>query len=112
MMSAEQAAHESASVESSAPGLEDLIPIAVVIGAGCERCTESLVQRALRRGTPEALIARTLAIVARVSSVECLARAVGPEVVGRIRRSLQAGERVLRQSHGRVKDGGCCGSQG
>ena len=35
MMSVEQAAHESASGESSAPGLEDLIPIAVVIGAGC-----------------------------------------------------------------------------
>ncbi|HLA79821.1 MAG TPA: hypothetical protein VJU18_19775 [Vicinamibacteria bacterium] len=109
MRPTEHAADESPSSEPEVPGLEDLIPIAVVIGAGCERCTESLVQRARWRGTPQALIARTLGIVARVCSVECFVRAVGPEVIGGMRGSLQAGKEALRQAPGRVKDGGSCG---
>jgi hypothetical protein len=108
MESAEQAAAEVPSSNRAIPGLEDLISIALVIGAGCEPCTESMVQQARRRGTPEALIARTLAIGARACSVECLERAVGPEVVGRMRRSLEAGERALRQTHGRARGGGYC----
>jgi hypothetical protein len=111
MMPAEPA-DESPSSEPEAPGLPDVIPIAVVIGVGCERCTEHLIQQARWRGVPEALIARTLGIVARVCSAECLVRAVGPEVVGRMRRSLRAGKRVLRQGHARVKGGGCCGTWG
>jgi hypothetical protein len=109
MRSAEQVTHESTSSERTALHLEDLVAIGVVIGAGCEGCTESLVMRARRRDTPETLIARTLAIAARVCSVECLVRAVGPEVVGRMRRSVQAGEKAFRQAHGGVKDRGCCG---
>jgi hypothetical protein len=108
MRSAEQASHKRPASESAGVELETLIPIAVVIGAGCETCAGSLVLRARRRGTPEALIARALRIVARVGAVECLARAVGPEVVRRLRRSLHAGERAARQAHGRVKDRGYC----
>jgi hypothetical protein len=89
--------------------LESLIPIAVVIGAGCEACTRSLILRARGRGISAALITRTLAVVARVSSAECLARAVGPEVVGRMRASLEAGQNAVPGARGRVGTPGCCG---
>jgi hypothetical protein len=103
----ESAAHQP----GVAPGLEDLIPIAVVIGLGCQRCAESLVRQARRRGIPEALITPTLGIVARVSSAECLVSAVGPEAVGRMRKALRAGQAGLREAHGRVTDGACCESK-
>ncbi len=99
---------ESAAHRPVAPGLEDLIPIAVVIGVGCQRCAESLVRRARRRGIPEALIAPTLDIVARVCSAECLVGAVGPQAVGRMRRALRAGQGALHEAHGRVRDGAGC----
>ncbi len=109
MKSADQAAGEAPSSEPAASGLEDLIPIAVVIGAGCEACAASLVQRARGRGTPDALIARALGVVARVCAAECLVRALGPEAVGRMRRSLRAGEEALREADGRVRDQRCRG---
>jgi alkylhydroperoxidase/carboxymuconolactone decarboxylase family protein YurZ len=80
--------------------LEDLIPIAVVIAAGCESCAEKMVHRAIDQGSPKPLIGRTLRIVARLRSLDCLAQAVGPEVIARMDKPLQAGEKAL--------GGSCC----
>lgn len=109
MRPAEQDAGRSPASEPPLPGFEDLIPIAVVIGAGCERCTARLVRRARRRGAPEALISRTLGIAAQLCSADCLVRAVGPEVAGRARQASRAGEEALHQEQGRGEHCGCCG---
>jgi hypothetical protein len=81
--------------ETSAPKLEDLVPIAVVIAAGCERCAERMVRRALQQGSPRRLVERTLGIVAHVRSTDCFVAAVGPEVVARMDKPLEAGRRAL-----------------
>jgi alkylhydroperoxidase/carboxymuconolactone decarboxylase family protein YurZ len=91
------------------PWLEDLIPIAVVISAGCERCAQSMVQRALRRGGAQLLIERTLGIIEHVGSAECLAQAVGPDVIARMETSLRAARRALSEAGPSLEDRGCCG---
>ncbi|MBZ5589741.1 MAG: hypothetical protein LAO05_14380 [Acidobacteriia bacterium] len=89
--------------------LEDVIPIAVVIAAGCERCAERMVERALSQGTPGHLVRLTLAIVARVRSTGCFVRAVGPEVIARMEKPLQAGSKTLRESGLSTEERPCCG---
>jgi hypothetical protein len=89
--------------------LEDVIPIAVVIAAGCESCTESMVERALNQGTPAQLVRRTLGIVARLRSTDCFMKAVGPEVIARMEKPLQAGRRTLLESGLSAKEPTCCG---
>lgn len=98
MASSNQPCPDVAECRASTVALESLIPIAVVIAAGCEPCAESLVERALRLGTPADLIERALAIVAYVRSRPCLERAVGAEVVEHMQKPLQAGQRTLRHS--------------
>jgi alkylhydroperoxidase/carboxymuconolactone decarboxylase family protein YurZ len=89
--------------------LEEVIPIAVVIAAGCERCAERMVERALSQGTPGYLVGRTLGIVARVRSTECIVQAVGPEVIARIEKALRAARRALLESGLSTKERKCCG---
>ena len=89
--------------------LEDVIPIAVVIAAGCESCTKSMVERALNQGTPAHLVRRTLGIVARLRSTDCFVQAVGPEVIARMEKPLQAGRRTLLESGLSAKEPTCCG---
>ncbi len=104
-------------LSETATPLEDLIPIAVAIAAGCERCAETLVNRALERGGGKPLVGRTLAIVAAVRSRSCFAQAVGPEVIARMDGPLEAGKKALglagaggrgfaRNRDGRVHHGG------
>ena len=89
------------------PALEDLVPLAAVIGAGCEPCAERMVARALERDDAKPFVARTLAILAGVSAAKCFAEAVGPETVERMKRSLRAGRNALdRPATGRTT---CCG---
>ena len=78
--------------------LQELVPIAVVIGAGCERCAERMVQRAVQRGNARPLIERTLGIAEYVGSAECLLRAVGPDVIARMERSLRAARKALSEA--------------
>jgi hypothetical protein len=105
MARANQARRESPSSEQGAPGLEEVIPIAVVVAAGCERCAETMVQRALLHGSTRALIARTLAIVGRVCSAGCFRQAVGPEVVARMEASLQSAQKAALRKAQRWENG-------
>ncbi len=81
--------------DAVAPMLEDLVPLAAVIGAGCEPCAASLVERALQREGERPALERTLRILAGVARAECLADNVGPEVIERMKRSLRAGRQAL-----------------
>ncbi len=89
------------------PSLEDLVPLAAVIAAGCEPCAEKMVTRALEREGAQPYVVRTLAILAGLSATKCFAEAVGPETTERMTRSLRAGRNAFdRQAAGRTT---CCG---
>ncbi len=108
-MTAERTSEETCcGNEKAVPVLEDLVPIAAMIGAGCESCTARMVKRALRHGSPEPLIEKTLGVVAEVTAAECFATAVGAEVVDRMKQSLRAGRTALDQNH-RPTDAPTCG---
>lgn len=80
------------------PKLQDLIPLAVAIAAGCEPCAEAAVTRALKQGSSTHHIGETLRIIAYMQSMECLNRNVGPEVVGRMSKPLAASSRTLQKA--------------
>ncbi len=96
MVTSTRCCREVAEEQASTAALQTLIPIAVVIAAGCESCAASMVERALSQGTSEHLIRRTLATVAYVRSRACFAQAVGSDVVARMEKPLEAGTRALR----------------
>jgi hypothetical protein len=78
--------------------LQDLIPIAVVIAGGCETCAEKMVARALNEGASWQDIDKTLRIVAGVQKLDCLAKALGPEIIARMDKPLAAGMKTLREA--------------
>ncbi len=78
--------------------LQDLIPIAMVIVGGCEPCAEKLVTRALEQGSSRQDIDKTLRIISHLQRQDCFAKAVGPDVVGRMEKPLAAGFRTLQQA--------------
>ncbi len=80
---------------AGAPPLPLLVPIAVVIAAGCEPCAESMVRRALALGAPVPLVRQTLAVVAAVRAQACFVGAVGPDVARRLDGSLRAALHAL-----------------
>lgn len=85
------------------PKLEELIPIAVVIAAGCESCAEKMVTRALEQGSSWRDIQKTLGIVAHMQKLDCLAQAVGGEVTARMEKPLAAGRQTLQQALARSR---------
>ena len=78
--------------------LQDLIPIAVVIAGGCETCAEKMVARALNEGASWQDIDKTLRIVAGVQKLDCLAKALGPEIIARMDKPLAAGIKTLHRA--------------
>jgi hypothetical protein len=108
MTAGEQSGNELPTPGSMTLRLEDLIPIAVVIAAGCERCAERMVSAALEHGTARLQIERTLRIVEHVRTRECFAQVVGPEVVARMAKPLAAGKKYLRASDPAPEGSTCC----
>ena len=78
--------------------LQDLIPIAIVIAGGCETCAEKMVARALNEGASWQDIDKTLRIVAGVQKMDCLAKALGHEIIARMDKPLAAGMKTLQQA--------------
>ena len=78
--------------------LQDLLPIAMVIVGGCETCAEKMVERALHEGSPFQDIDKTLRIIGGMQKLACFANAVGPEVVSRMDKPLEAGRRTLEKA--------------
>jgi hypothetical protein len=77
------------------PRLEDLIPIAVVIAAGCEGCAERMVRRAVEAGSAARHVLRTIAIVADLRERECFRTNIAPEVVERMKGPLAKARQTL-----------------
>lgn len=84
------------------PDLENLIPIAVVIAAGCEPCAEKMVRRALDQGSATKDIRKTLGLVAHMQDLDCLAENVGPAALARMEKPLAAGKRTLESELSQV----------
>lgn len=78
--------------------LENVVPVAVVIAAGCEPCAEKMVARALEGGSSAREVERTLRVIADLRARECFAEAVGEEVVARMERPLAAARKVLERA--------------
>ena len=78
--------------------LQDLLPIAMVIVGGCESCAEKMVERAIYEGSSFQDIDKTLRIIAGMQKLGCFANAVGPEVVCRMDKPLEAGRRTLEKA--------------
>jgi alkylhydroperoxidase/carboxymuconolactone decarboxylase family protein YurZ len=86
----------------SGPDLESLIPIAVVIAAGCEPCAEKMVRRALDQGSTAKDIRKTLGLIAHLQDLDCLAENVGPAALARMEKPLAAGKRTLESELSKV----------
>jgi hypothetical protein len=84
--------------EKSEIRLQDLLPIAMVIVGGCETCAENMVERAIHEGSSFQDIDKTLRIIAGTQKLGCFANAVGPEVVARMEKPLEAGRRTLEKA--------------
>jgi hypothetical protein len=82
------------------PKLEDLIPIAVVIAAGCEGCAERMVRRAVEAGSAGRHVLRTIAIVADLCERECFRTNIAPEVVERMKGPLARARKILDELSG------------
>lgn len=78
--------------------LENLIPIAVVIVGGCGPCAEKMVKQALTQGSSWQDVDQTLRILADMQNRECVAKALGSDVVARMERPLAAGRKTLQQA--------------
>lgn len=78
--------------------LQNLIPIAVVVAGGCERCAEKMVTQALAQGGSWEEIDETLRILADMQKRQCVSQALGAEVVNRMEKPLAAGRRTLEQA--------------
>ena len=79
--------------------LEALIPIAVVIAAGCEPCARSMTERALTAGTPRRAIRRVLKMVDHMHRQECLAQNAGAEAMARMARPLETAATTLQNTN-------------
>lgn len=91
--------------------LQDLIPIVMVIVGGCEDCAEKMVARALNEGCAWEDIDRTLRITAGMQKMDCFAKAVGPEVVSRMDKPLEAGRKTLERARAPREQAVCgCGA--
>lgn len=94
----------------SKDNLQNLIPIAVVVTGGCESCAEKMVKQALAQGSSWRDIDETVRILADMQKRECVAKALGVEVVARMEKPLAAARRVLNEAMPQAKvEGGACG---
>ncbi len=87
--------------------LENLIPIAVVVVGGCEPCAEKMVKQALAQGSSWGDVDQTLRILADMQKRECVAKALGPDMVARMDKPLAAGRRTLQQAVAADHSGVC-----
>lgn len=79
--------------------LEDLVPIAVVIAAGCEPCAERMVARALAAGASRGDVRKIIGIAWHMAGEACLADAVGPDVLERMKKPVKRAREALK-NHG------------
>ncbi len=98
MASGRAATRQVADQDGQQPMLNNLIPIAVAIACGCERCVESTIVRAVRLGSPRKDLEETLRIVAYMLDLECLTANAGADAVNGMRDALDAAIKALGQT--------------
>ncbi len=87
--------------------LEDLIPIAVVIAAGCEPCAERMVRRALENGATRRQVEYALGVIAHLRASGCFLEAVGVDLAERMDKPLAAARNAVRAAS-RPEACACC----
>lgn len=92
------AAQSHEAVQTPGPRLQDLIPIAVVIVGGCASCAEKMVERALHDGSSWEDVDKTLRILTGMQKLDCLAKAIGPEIIARMDEPIVAAQRALHEA--------------
>jgi len=75
--------------------MEDLIPIAVVIGVGCKPCTKFYINKALEKGCLKDDLKKVISIAESLEKSECLRKAVGEEQVDRMKEPLKIAKELL-----------------
>ncbi len=80
------------------PILQDLVPIAVVIGCGCEPCAEAAVMRALKQGSSPRHVQELLRIVSCMCTLDCLIRSVGSDRMVRMEKALSAATKTIQKA--------------
>jgi hypothetical protein len=93
------------------PILQSLIPIAVVIAAGCEPCAERMVRRALKDGSPRRQVLKVIGIVEHLHGSECFRTAVSPDVRERMVKPLARARTTAEEGAAETTEGAgrsCC----
>ncbi len=96
---------------SDQPMLQGMIPIAVVITAGCESCAEKMVRRALQEGCSRRQVLKTLGIVEHLHGSECFRSAIGQDVRDRMVKPLARARQTVEEAAAEATDGperSCC----
>jgi hypothetical protein len=96
---------------SDQPTLQSLIPIAVVIAAGCESCAERMVRRALQEGSSRRQVLKTIAIVEHLHASECFRSAIAQEVRDQMVKPLARARQTAEEGAGEGKEAvgrSCC----
>ena len=77
--------------------LEALVPIAVVIGAGCEPCAKRTVEQAIDEGSAILDIRKVLAIVGHMRELKCFEDAIGAGPLTRMDKPLDTANATLNE---------------
>jgi hypothetical protein len=96
---------------SDQPTLQNLIPIAVVIAAGCESCAEKMVRRALQEGSSRQQVLKTIGIVESLHGAECFRNAIAQDVRDRMVKPLARARQTADDGAGGGTDApgrSCC----
>ncbi len=96
---------------SDQPTLQNLIPIALVIAAGCEPCAEKMVRRALQEGSSRREVLKTIGIVEHLHGSECFRSAIAQEIRDRMEKPLARARQTAEEAGAEGKEGSgrsCC----
>ncbi len=96
---------------SDQPTLQSLVPIAVVIAAGCESCAEKMVRRALQEGSSRRQVLKTIGIVEHLHGSECFRSAIAQEIRDRMVKPLARARQTAEEAGAEGKEGSersCC----
>ncbi len=78
--------------------LEDLVPIAIVITAGCEKCTQKFINNAIANGCSKEQVKEIVSIVDSIHQLDCFQKAVGQEIVNRMKKPLEVAKEILEKN--------------
>ncbi|HTP26163.1 MAG TPA: carboxymuconolactone decarboxylase family protein [Anaeromyxobacteraceae bacterium] len=92
------------------PILQGLLPIAVVIAAGCESCAEGMVRHALKEGSSRRQVLKAIGIVEHLHGLECFKAAVSEDIRERMVKPLARARKTVEEEPSEATEGAgrCC----